>query len=38
MPDLQNALKVEFVKEKAIDAGGLVREWAVILLNELFSS
>jgi len=37
MPDLQNEVKVEFIGEKAIDAGGLVREWAVQLLQELFS-
>ncbi|ANZ75774.1 BA75_02707T0 [Komagataella pastoris] len=34
--DLQKSLKVEFVDEPGVDAGGLKKEWFVLLTRELF--
>ncbi|SCU99198.1 LADA_0H18184g1_1 [Lachancea dasiensis] len=36
--DLQKSLRVEFVNEPGIDAGGLRKEWFSLLIKELISS
>lgn len=35
--DLKKKLKVQFVNEEGIDAGGLAKEWLLLLTRELFS-
>uniref|UniRef100_A0A060SZV9 HECT-type E3 ubiquitin transferase n=1 Tax=Blastobotrys adeninivorans TaxID=409370 RepID=A0A060SZV9_BLAAD len=35
--DLKKSLKVEFVGEPGVDAGGLRKEWFLLLVRELFS-
>ncbi|GME88556.1 unnamed protein product [Ambrosiozyma monospora] len=36
--DFQKLLRVEFVDEPGIDAGGLKKEWFLLLTKELFSA
>lgn len=36
--DVRKLLKVEFINEQGIDAGGLKKEWFLLLTNELFDS
>ncbi|ORY07999.1 hypothetical protein K493DRAFT_201530, partial [Basidiobolus meristosporus CBS 931.73] len=35
--DLKKKLKIEFVNEDGIDAGGLTKEWFLLLVRELFN-
>lgn len=35
--DLKKKLRIEFVGEPGIDAGGLTKEWFLLLVRELFS-
>ena len=35
--DLKGKLTVEFVGEEGIDAGGLVKEWFILISREVFN-